>query len=105
MSQATLAVSPDLRNTGIVRHDLFATPVLVFEVPGMETLNRELVARLLEEEQTSPGLQRANHGGWHSEMTLNQRPERCYRELMQVFLDYVGRAVAVLGRAEAPPPA
>lgn len=104
MTPATLAVSQDLGRTRMERHDLFATPVVAFDVPGMEALNRELVARLLDEERTSPGLQRANLGGWHSEMTLNQRPDACFRELMQVFLEYVGRAVAALSRAEKPLP-
>jgi hypothetical protein len=96
-------LSQDVKRIPIERHDLFATPVVVFDVPGMDALNRDLVARLLEEEESSPGVQRANHGGWHSEMTLNTRPEACFRELMKVFLDYVGKAVALLSRTEQPP--
>ena len=106
MSQAPLALTPsvDPRLARPQRHDLFPTPVLAFDLPGMDRLNRELTRRLLQEERTSPGLQRANHGGWHSEMTLDRRPDACFRELMQLLLEYVGRTVAELSPVTAPSP-
>lgn len=85
------------------RIDLFATPVVVFDVPGKEELNRALVARLLEEEQASPGLQRVNHGGWHSVMDLDRRPDACFRDMMRMFHEHVGRVVAALAREPAAP--
>lgn len=85
------------------RLDLFPAPVFVFDVAGVADLNRALVLRLLEEERTSPGLQRINHGGWHSEMTLDRREDAVFREAMQVFRDHVGRAIESL--TGAPPPA
>jgi uncharacterized protein (TIGR02466 family) len=87
----------------VERLDLFATPVFVFDVPGTAELNRALVARLLEEERGSPGLQRINHGGWHSEMTLDRREEACFRDVMRVFREHVGRVVSALAPGSGVP--
>ncbi len=77
---------------------LFSTPVAVFDVERMEETNRELVARLGEEESSQPSWQRANVGGWHSVPDLSQRSQPCFRHLMQVVVDHVTMTVQALAR-------
>ena len=87
------------------RFSLFATPVVVFDLPGMEDVNREIAERLLEEEKTTPTWNVANVGGWHSVPNLSQRPEPCYRHVMQTVVDHVGLVVMGLAQeADLPPP-
>lgn len=80
------------------RLDLYATPVFVFDVPDADAMNREVVARLLEEERVHPGLQHSNYGGWHSETDLASRPEACFRDLTRMLLEHVERVVVTLSR-------
>ncbi len=75
---------------------LFSTPVVVFDLPQMETINAELVQRLLEEEQRSPGVRRSNFGGWHSDWNLDQRPAECFRIVAQSIVEHVSRAAIEL---------
>jgi uncharacterized protein (TIGR02466 family) len=86
----------------VERLDLFATPVFVFDVPGMDVVNEELSTLLLEEEKGSPGLQRSNYGGWHSPMDLSTRPQACFRTITDTVVEHARRAVAAL-RPSAPP--
>ncbi len=85
------------------RLDLFATPVVVFDVPGMDALNSELTELLLDEEKRVSGLQRSNYGGWHSAMDLMQRPHACFQALTRSILDHVDRVVAGLTPQAARP--
>ena len=48
------------------RFALFPTPLFVYDVPSVADMNRELGERLRAEAQSSPGVRRANIGGWHS---------------------------------------
>lgn len=77
---------------------LFSTPVVVFDLPGMESVNTEIAATLFAEEQAVPSWQRANVGGWHSAPDLSLRSQPCFRALMRAVVDAVGRNVAVLAR-------
>lgn len=75
---------------------LFSTPVVVFDLPGMEAINAELAAQLLTEEQIVPSWHRANVGGWHSAPDLSQRAQPCYRALMRAVVDQVTGVVGAL---------
>jgi len=85
---------------------LFPTPIVVFDLPDMDDVNREIAARLLAEEQEVPSWQRANIGGWHSAPDLSRRAEPCFRTVMRAVVDHVSQNVAVLaadaGVAQAP---
>jgi len=87
------------------RLSLFATPVVVMDVPGMEEHNRELSDRLLAEQQRSRGFQRSNVGGWHSVPDLSQRREPCYQALIQAIIGCVGDTAASLAASGHLPPA
>lgn len=82
---------------------LFPTPVVVFDLPGMEELNGELAAALLAEEQAVPSWHRANVGAWHSVPDLSRRSQPCFRALMRAVVDLVGRNVAGLAEATEVP--
>lgn len=75
---------------------LFTTPVVVFDLPGMEMVNAELARMLLAEEQRVPSWKRANVGGWHSTPDLSQRPLPALRTLMQAIVENVGTVVGGL---------
>ncbi len=45
----------------------FASPMMLFEVPDCEVLNRQLVEEAQAMRGRSPGLNRSNRDGWHSE--------------------------------------
>ena len=86
---------------------LFATPVAVFDLPGMEEVNRELAARFTTEAAQVPSWQRANVGGWHSRPDLSQRRDACYQTLIRAIVDQVGAltgAVAADAGIEPLPP-
>jgi len=85
-----------LRKASMEHLTLFSTPVIVFDLPQMETVNTELVTRLLDEEQRAPGLRRSNHGGWHSDWGLEQRSEPCFQTLMRSMREHVSRAAVAL---------
>jgi uncharacterized protein (TIGR02466 family) len=70
---------------------LFETPVVVFDLPDLTELNRELATQLLVEEQRVPSWKRANVGGWHSTPDLGQRA--AFRSLMQQLVEHVGQVV------------
>ena len=82
---------------------LFATPIVVLDLPGMAELNAQIAAELLAEEQTVPSWQRANVGGWHSVPDLSRRPQPWYRGLMRAVVDEVGGHVAALAAQAALP--
>jgi uncharacterized protein (TIGR02466 family) len=75
---------------------LFPTPVVVLDLPGMDTVNAELAAVLLAEEKTVPSWHRANVGGWHSVPDLSQRAQPCFRTLMRAVVDQVTNVVRAL---------
>ncbi|OLE20156.1 MAG: hypothetical protein AUG50_01570 [Betaproteobacteria bacterium 13_1_20CM_3_63_8] len=89
------------------RFALFPTPLFVYDVPNVEDMNCELGERLRAEAQASPGVRRANVGGWHSPPDLALRPDPCYRAMMKMIVDHVGathsKIVSAMGRAPSPP--
>lgn len=73
---------------------LFATPIIVVDLPEMADANAELAVRLLAESREVSSWRRANVGGWHSTPDLSGRPEPAYRMLMRAIVDAVGSTVA-----------
>jgi uncharacterized protein (TIGR02466 family) len=51
---------------------LFATPVLVAEIPGADALNVELRHIVLDREANSPTIERSNRGGWQSSWDMHE---------------------------------
>jgi len=51
---------------------LFGTPILIEELPGAETLNAELAKTIMAREQSHPGTQHSNLGGWQSDWEMDR---------------------------------
>ena len=51
---------------------LFGTPILIEELPGAETLNAELAKTIIAREQSNPGTQHSNLGGWQSDWEMDR---------------------------------
>ena len=51
-------------------HQLFSTPVGVFDVPDAASLNPVLERAILEREQAASSAIKSNRGGWHSEADM-----------------------------------
>src|SRR6516225_5419868 len=83
---------------------LFPTPLFIYDIPNVEEMNRELGERLLAEVQASPGLRRANVGGWHSSPDLASRTEPCYRAILQTIVDHVSATHARIAASMRLPP-
>jgi uncharacterized protein (TIGR02466 family) len=73
---------------------LFATPLVVFDVPGID--NQKVTQILLAERAAQPGIARSNVVGWHSTPNLSQRAEPCIVGLMEAIVQHVGQLVGVL---------
>jgi uncharacterized protein (TIGR02466 family) len=52
------------------RLDLFATPVIKARPPGAGQLNAALIDAIARERARSPGVQKSNLGGWHSDTDM-----------------------------------
>lgn len=76
---------------------LFPTPVSLYDLPGMDELNRELTTRLVAESVSVPSVHRSNVGGWHS-ANLAGRPEAYFRALLQHITTGVRDTVESLAR-------
>lgn len=59
----------------------FATPVVAYQWPESEELNRELATLILNAEGRSPGVARSNVRGWHSTTNLFTWDAPCVRVL------------------------
>ena len=85
---------------------LFHTPLSVYDVANVDEMNRDLCERLCDEARTSPGMRRANVGGWHSPADLALRADPCYRAVMKAIVDHVGatqsKVVAAMGLSPSP---
>jgi len=51
---------------------LFGTPILIEELPGAEALNAELARTIAAREQSHPGTQHSNLGGWQSDWEMDR---------------------------------
>lgn len=76
---------------------LFATPVSMHDLPGMEEINPDLTALLVAESVSLPSVHRSNVGGWHSQ-NLAGRPEACFRALLQCIVTRVRETVGGLAQ-------
>jgi len=74
------------------RLSLFSTEILVFRLPGVQSLAQSLAALLVDERCTRPSWDVANVGGWHSPPDLSQRPDP-FPAVMQLVVDHVGLAL------------
>jgi len=77
---------------------LFATPLSMYDLPGMDEVNRDLTARLVSESTSRPSVNRSNVGGWHSQSDLALRPEASFRTLIQHVAARVRETVDALAR-------
>lgn len=51
---------------------LFATPILIEDLPGAATLSAELARTIEAREQSHPGTQHSNLGGWQSDWDMDR---------------------------------
>lgn len=72
---------------------LFATPLAMYDPPGMDEINRDLTTRLVAESVSLPSVHRSNVGGWHSQSNLALRPDPCFRTLIQHIVTRVRETV------------
>ena len=77
---------------------LFATPLSMYDLPGMDEVNRDITARLVAESVPVPSVNRSNVGGWHSPPDLALRPEACFRTLIQHIVARVRETVDGLAK-------
>jgi uncharacterized protein (TIGR02466 family) len=78
---------------------LFYTPLAAFHLPDAGLLNAQLLAEAQALCAISPGQQRSNHNGWHSDDDFFDREEPGCRALQGQILDAVRQAT--LGIAPA----
>ena len=93
-SSATLA-KPVQANAHL---PLFATPLSMYDIPGMEAINRELTAKLIAESTAVPAVHKSNVGGWHSKSDLALRPDPAFRTLIQQIIMRVRESADTLAR-------
>jgi len=77
---------------------LFYSPLSVFELEDAESLNVQLLAEALACRDASPGLDRSNWQGWHSEDDFFDRTESGCRMLR----DHIIQAVQVCTKNVSP---
>lgn len=72
---------------GVDLLDVFATPIVVLGLDGVDDLNDALTATLLQESERVVGLSRSNVGAWHSVTDLMSRPGPMFAELTELITD------------------
>lgn len=77
---------------------LFYSPLIVFKLEDSESLNAQLLAETAVRRANSPGLERSNWRGWHSEDDLFERTEPGF----QTLRDHILEAVQVCTRNVSP---
>ncbi len=83
--------------------ELFATPLLVADVPGAAALNAALLPRMLARREADPaGIGHSNQGGWHSDTRMLEWGGDEARELARWLGDLAARHTRDLGRPERP---
>lgn len=70
----------------------------MYDLPGMDEINREVTERLVAESVSLPSVNRSNVGGWHSQSDLAVRPEACFRTLVQYIVTRVRETVEGLAK-------
>jgi uncharacterized protein (TIGR02466 family) len=74
----------------------------MYDLAGMDEVNREVTALLVAESVSVPSVHRSNVGGWHSQ-NLVARPEACFRALIQAIVTRVRETVDALSREKGQP--
>lgn len=64
-----------------VSQSLFASPLMGFEIPDAEALNRALEADCQSRRKAETGMAVSNQAGWHSDRDLFSRPEDSFKTL------------------------
>ncbi|MCW8092966.1 TIGR02466 family protein [Alteromonas sp. ASW11-130] len=62
---------------------IFSTPLVAYNWPDSENLNRELTQEILKREASSKGVQKSNIGGWHSEPDFFRWKAPCINKLFK----------------------
>lgn len=86
---------------------LFGTPVVSFDLPDAEALNKELHAVIIERQKAHPGTQHSNLGGWQSSWDMERWGGAPAIKLLafgrntanRVTTDRQGKPVAIVWRA------
>lgn len=73
-------------------HDVLASPILSYQVPGAAVLNSELLQYVLELRARHPGVIKTNIGGWHSDIALQVHAAPC----IKLFLNSARYALSQL---------
>lgn len=71
---------------------LFYSPLLVFQLPDAAAINQRLLAEAAAMRAASPGLERSNQNGWHSDDDFFERTEPGCVELRGHMLEAVRQA-------------
>lgn len=71
---------------------LFYSPLLVFQLPDAAALNQRLLAEAAAMRAASPGLERSNQNGWHSNDDFFERTEPGCVELRSHMVEAVRQA-------------
>lgn len=82
---------------------LFPTPLSMYELSGMDDVNRELTERLIAESETVPSVHRSNVGGWHSRPDLAVRQDPAFRKAVQAIVEKVKETVETLAKRNGQP--
>jgi uncharacterized protein (TIGR02466 family) len=77
---------------------LFATPVAMYDIPGMDAVNREVTERLVAESETVPGIARSNVGSWHSPADIQKRTEPCFRNLVDTMVAHIRQTTETIAQ-------
>jgi uncharacterized protein (TIGR02466 family) len=75
---------------------LFASPLITLRLSDHARLDADLVAAADELRARSPGLQRSNQKGWHSDADLMARREPAFVEMRGLIADAVRQATALV---------
>ena len=59
-------------SNGLQIVSLFATPIVLIDLPDAPTLNADLRRTILEREKSHPGTEHSNLGGWQSEWDMDR---------------------------------
>lgn len=77
---------------------LFSTPISLYDLAGMDEINRDITERLVAESASVPSVHRSNVGGWHSPPNLAQRQDGSFRALIQSIVPRVQETVDNLAK-------
>lgn len=71
-NKAALESRPGVRSPAPEIVPLFATPLVIFDVPDASALNKELREVIAERARTHPSKHKSNMGGWQSSWDMDR---------------------------------